>query len=143
MSTWQPQPQGLSDLLQLLREAISPTDSQNVQQKLEYFNKVPDYNNYLVYILTQMPQEDQYIRSVAGLTLKNNIRSYYPTIPPQVLEFVKECCLQHIGDSEVGKAVSLVIAAIVQRGQIQNWPQAIQVLLEKLDDPSPVVVEVT
>lgn len=32
MSTWQPQPQGLSDLLQLLREAISPTDSQNVQQ---------------------------------------------------------------------------------------------------------------
>jgi transportin-1 len=103
---------------------------------------VPDYNNYLVYILTQMPQEDQYIRSVAGLTLKNNIRSYYPTIAPQVLEYVKECCLQHVGDNEVGKAVSLVIAAIVQRGQIQNWPQAIQVLLEKLDSPNPVVVEV-
>ncbi|KAG0742794.1 hypothetical protein G6F57_010403 [Rhizopus arrhizus] len=141
MSTWQPQPQGLADLLQLLREAINPTDNQNVQQKLEYFNKVPDYNNYLVYILTQMPQEDQYIRSVAGLTLKNNIRSYYPTIAPQVLEYVKECCLQHVGDNEVGKAVSLVIAAIVQRGQIQNWPQAIQVLLEKLDSPNPVVVE--
>ncbi|KAG1202970.1 hypothetical protein G6F70_001771 [Rhizopus microsporus] len=141
MSNWQPQPQGLSDLLQLLREAINPTDSQNVQQRLEYFNKVPDYNSYLVYILTQMPQEDQYIRSVAGLTLKNNIRSYYPTIPPQVLDYVKECCLQHIGDSEVGKPVSLVIAAIVQRGQIQNWPQAIQVLLAKLDDPNPIVVE--
>jgi transportin-1 len=79
---------------------------------------------------------------VAGLTLKNNIRSYYPTIAPQVLEYVKECCLQHVGDNEVGKAVSLVIAAIVQRGQIQNWPQAIQVLLEKLDSPNPVVVEV-
>ncbi|KAI9283119.1 armadillo-type protein [Sporodiniella umbellata] len=141
MSTWQPQPQGLSELLQLLREAINPTDSQSVQQKLEYFNKVPDYNSYLVYILTQMPQEDQYIRSVAGLTLKNNIRSYYPTIPPQVMEHVKESCLQHIGDQEVGKAVSLVIAAIVQRGQIQNWPQAIQVLLEKLDDPNLVVVQ--
>lgn len=31
MSTWQPSAQGLDDLLNLLREAIKPTDSQNVQ----------------------------------------------------------------------------------------------------------------
>lgn len=89
-----------------------------------------------------MPQEDQYIRSVAGLTLKNNVRSHYPTISPQVLEYVKECCLQHIGDGAVGKPVSLVIASIVARGNIQNWPQVLQVLLEKLDDPNPTMVEV-
>ncbi|CAO0801605.1 unnamed protein product [Mucor circinelloides] len=141
MSAWQPSAQGLSDLLQLLREAINPTDGQNVQERLEYFNKIPDYNNYLVYILTQMPQEDQYIRSVAGLTLKNNIRSHYPNISPQVLEYVKECCLQHIGDAAVGKPVSLVIASIVARGNIQNWPQVLQVLLEKLDDSNPTMVE--
>lgn len=97
----------------------------------------------MVYILTQMPQEDQYIRSVAGLTLKNNIRSHYPNISPQVLEYVKECCLQHIGDAAVGKPVSLVIASIVARGNIQNWPQVLQVLLEKLDDSNPTMVEVT
>ncbi|CEP13027.1 hypothetical protein [Parasitella parasitica] len=141
MSSWQPSAQGLSDLLQLLREAINPTDNQNVQKKLEYFNEIPDYNNYLVYILTQMPQEDQYIRSVAGLTLKNNIRSYYATIQPEVLDYVKECCLAHIGDTAVGKPVSLVIASIVQSGNIQNWPQVLQVLLEKLDDSNPTIVE--
>jgi transportin-1 len=90
-----------------------------------------------------MPQEDQYIRSVAGLTLKNNIRSHFPTIPAEVLDYVKESCLAHIGDSGVGKPVSLVIAAIVARGSIQNWPQVLQVLLEKLDDPNPVLVEVS
>lgn len=89
-----------------------------------------------------MPQEEQYIRSVAGLTLKNNIRSHFPTIAPEVIEYVKECCLLHIGDSVIGKPVSLVIAAIVARGNIQNWPQVLQVLLEKLDDPNPVLVEV-
>ncbi|KAF7724699.1 hypothetical protein EC973_000807 [Apophysomyces ossiformis] len=141
MSHWQPTEQGLSDLLQLLREAINPTDSQRVQERLDYFNKIPDYNSYLAYILTQMPQEDQYIRSVAGLTLKNNIRSYFPTIPQPVLDYVKECCLQHIGDADVGKAVSMVIASIIARGQIRNWPQALQFLLEKLDDPNPTVVE--
>jgi transportin-1 len=41
MSTWQPQPQGLADLLQLLREAINPTDNQNVQQvSQKYFNSL-------------------------------------------------------------------------------------------------------
>lgn len=89
-----------------------------------------------------MPQEDQYIRSVAGLTLKNNIRSHFATIQPQVLDYVKECCVQHIGDPQVGKPVSLAITAIVYSGKIQNWPQIIQILLEKLDDPNPVVVKV-
>lgn len=38
MSTWQPSPQGLSDLLQLLREAINPTaDGHNVQEVNAYF----------------------------------------------------------------------------------------------------------
>ncbi|KAI7899319.1 armadillo-type protein [Cokeromyces recurvatus] len=141
MSAWQPSAQGLTDLLQLLREAINPTDGHNVQERLEYFNKIPDYNNYLVYILTQMPQEDQYIRSVAGLTLKNNIRSYFPTISPEVVEYIKDCCLRNIGDASVGKPVSMVIASIVSRGGIQQWPQVLQVLLEKLDDPNPVMVE--
>ncbi|KAI8366824.1 armadillo-type protein [Radiomyces spectabilis] len=141
MSTWQPTEQGLSDLLQLLREAINPTDGQNVQERLEYFNKIPDYNSYLAYILTRMPQEDQYLRSVAGLTLKNNIRAYYPTIPAPVMDYVKESCLQNVGDPEIGKAISLVIAAIVLRGQVHNWPQALQVLMEKLDSSDPVTVE--
>ncbi|KAI9028953.1 armadillo-type protein [Phycomyces nitens] len=141
MSDWQPTEQGLSDLLQLFREAINPTDAQNVQDRLEYFNKVPDYNSYLAYILTQMPQEDQYIRSVAGLTLKNNIRSYFAAIPGPVMDYVKSCCLQHVGDPDIGSTVSIVIVAIVTHGQVHNWPQALQVLLEKLDSPNPAVVE--
>ncbi|CAO3608541.1 unnamed protein product [Cunninghamella blakesleeana] len=113
MSTWQPTDQGLSELLQLLREAVNPSGPQNVQEKLEYYNNIPDFNSYLVYILTQMPQENQYIRSVAD----------------------------HIGNEEVGKAVSLVIAAIMARGQVHNWPQGLETLLKKLDDPNPVIVE--
>ena len=89
-----------------------------------------------------MPHEDQYVRSVAGLTLKNNIRSHFPLIPPSVVEYIKGCSLQHIGDPQVGKAVGIVIAAIVERGQVHNWIQALQVLMEKLDDPDTTVGEV-
>ncbi|CDH53126.1 transportin-1 isoform 2 [Lichtheimia corymbifera JMRC:FSU:9682] len=140
-NTWHPTEQGLSDLLQLLREALNPSDSHAVQQKLEYFNKIPDYNSYLVYILTKMPQEDQYVRSVAGLTLKNNIRGHYQNIPTEVIDYIKGCTLEHIGDPEIGKAVGIVIAAIVEHGRVHNWLQALEVLMAKLDDPNPVVVE--
>ncbi|KAI9283036.1 armadillo-type protein [Umbelopsis sp. AD052] len=144
MATWQPQPQGLSDLLQLLKEAVNPNASQTaITEKLEYFNKVPDYNSYLVYILTQMPQEDAYTRTLAGLNLKNNIRTYFNTIPPPVMDYVKECCVQHIGepDSSVRKAVGLVITAIVTRGQVHNWPQILQILMEKLDSGDTNLIE--
>lgn len=89
-----------------------------------------------------MPQEDQYVRSVAGLTLKNNIRGHYPTISPEVVDYIKECSLEHIGDPEIGKAVGIVIAAIVEHGHVQNWVRALEVLMAKLDDPNPTVVEV-
>lgn len=89
-----------------------------------------------------MPQETHYLRSVAGLTLKNNIRSYYPAIDQSVLDYVKQCCLEHIGEEVIGKTIGLVIAAIMDRGQVHNWPHGLQVLLEKLDDPSTIVVEV-
>ncbi|KAI7865032.1 armadillo-type protein [Spinellus fusiger] len=138
MSDWQPTEQGLSDLLQLFREALNPTDAKNVQ---EYFNKVPDYNSYLAYILTQMPQENQHIRSVAGLTLKNNLRSYFPGIPTTVLDYIKACCLPHIGDADIGPTVSIVVVAIICHGSPHGWPQGLQSLLEKLDSPHPAVVE--
>lgn len=105
---------------------------------------MPDYNSYLVYILTQMPQEDAYTRTLAGLNLKNNIRTYFNTIPPPVMAYVKECCVQHIGepDASVRKAVGLVITAIVTRGQVHNWPQILQILMEKLDSSDADLVEV-
>lgn len=89
-----------------------------------------------------MPQEDQYVRSVAGLTLKNNIRGHYQNIPTDVIDYIKGCTLEHIGDPEIGKAVGIVIAAIVEHGRVHNWLQALEVLMAKLDDPNPVVVEV-
>lgn len=89
-----------------------------------------------------MPQEDQYVRSVAGLTLKNNIRGHFKDIPVSVIDFIKGCTLEHIGDQEIGKAVGIVIAAIVERGGVQHWLHALEVLMAKLDDPNPIVVEV-
>ncbi|KAI8376232.1 armadillo-type protein [Radiomyces spectabilis] len=147
MAHWQPQQQGLRELLILLRGAIQPEgrDQALVQQKLASFNEIPDYNSYLVYILTKMPQEESYTRAIAGLTLKNNIRSFFNTIPLHVLDYIKTSCIEalHQPDPDVNirKTVGSVITAIVTRGQVHNWPDILRILMEKLDSPDPVTVE--
>lgn len=75
--SWAPRPEGLQQILTLLKESQSPSTSiqKAVQRKLEELNQYPDFNNYLIYVLTKLKTEDEATRSLSGLILKNNIRS--------------------------------------------------------------------
>ncbi|XP_014661987.1 PREDICTED: transportin-1-like, partial [Priapulus caudatus] len=76
---WQPDQNGLQQIIQLLKESQSPdTATQRaVQEKLEELNKYPDFNNYLIFVLTKLTSEDEPTRSLSGLILKNNVRAHF------------------------------------------------------------------
>ena len=57
-----------------------------VQDKLEQLNQYPDFNNFLIYVLTKMTSEDDATRSLSGLILKNNVKAHFTKFPPQVLK---------------------------------------------------------
>ncbi|KAI9020791.1 armadillo-type protein [Phycomyces nitens] len=147
MSDWKPQQQGLRELIVVLRNGISPDghDQAIVQQRLESFNEIEDYNSYLVYILTVMRNEDAYTRAIAGLTLKNNIRSHFNNIPLYVLEYVKSCCTASLqfpeSDEGVRRAVGSVITALVTQGEVHNWPEILEILVNQLDSPNIISVQ--
>ncbi|CAI2178857.1 6952_t:CDS:10 [Funneliformis geosporum] len=166
---WVPTPEGLSQLLQLLKDSVSPNNEIHnmIQQpstgdflnlatedlpnysnekfgiKLDSFNKIPDYPNYLAYILTQMPQEEASTRAIAGLLLKNNIRVYFATIPREVLVYVKTLSIKGLGDLDamVRGIIGSVITTIVTRGGLADWPQVLTALMELLDSQDYNVVE--
>lgn len=83
---------------------------------------------------------------IAGLQLKNSVKDNFNTIPLNVLDYVKQSCIQLLNfpdESCICKTVSSVIAAIVSRGQVHNWPQVIFILIEKLNEMgNPLVLEV-
>ncbi|CAB4483237.1 unnamed protein product [Rhizophagus irregularis] len=114
-----------------------------IQQKLDSFNKIPDYPNYLVYILTQMPQEEPSTRAIAGLLLKNTIRVYFATIQRDVLAYVKALSIKGLGDQDVmvRGIIGNVITTIVTRGGLADWPQVLPALMELLDSQDYNVVE--
>ena len=59
MAQWQPSAEGLQQLLGLFRGSHSASNAQHklIQAQLQQFNAVPDFNNYLVYILNQLKNE--------------------------------------------------------------------------------------
>ena len=56
------------------------------------------------------PPPDEPTRSLSGLILKNNVKAHYQSFPPPVAEFIKQECLNNIGD-----ASSLIRATIGEK----------------------------
>ncbi|KAG0304471.1 hypothetical protein BGZ98_005487 [Dissophora globulifera] len=145
MLNWQPQPEGLNQLTQLVRDSMSPDNAvqTQVREQLESFRNVPEYNNYLIYILTQMPQELPTTRAIAGLLLKTNIQYHASDIREDVLNYVKALALRHVGDPDpdVRNTLGTVITTILSRTSIMSWPEVLPHLMSLLDSQDPNVVE--
>jgi len=153
MAPWSPQPAGLQEILQTILEstATSATVQRNITevrsfhsdfrwrmltryQKLNQFTRAPEYVAYLAYILSQMPQEEDRIRTIAGYLLKNNARLILQATP-DVVEFVKSAVLSAFNDSSImiRNAASQDIVAFLGVLEPRNWPECLQHLVMTLD----------
>ena len=83
-----------------MQESQSPDTAtqREVQAKLEQLNQYPDFNNYLIYVLTKMTGQDDATRSLSGLILKNNAKAHFTKFPNDVALFIKSECLSAVGD---------------------------------------------
>jgi len=142
---WQPSQEGLSDLLQLLKNSVSPSTQVHnmIQERLEGYNKVPDYPKCLVYILTQVRQEDTSTRAIAGLLLKNNIRHMFPNLLPETFLYVKTLLIKGLSDPDpmIRSIVGNDITTIVSRGGFEPWPELLPTLISLLDSEDYNTVE--
>uniref|UniRef100_A0A672GXH1 Transportin-1 n=1 Tax=Salarias fasciatus TaxID=181472 RepID=A0A672GXH1_SALFA len=104
-------------------------------QRLEQLNQYPDFNNYLIFVLTKLKSEDEPTRSLSGLILKNNVKAHYQNFPNGVSDFIKSECLQNIGDSSplIRATVGILITTIASKGELQNWPELLPKLCLLLD----------
>ncbi|PSN30206.1 Transportin-1 [Blattella germanica] len=142
---WQPQEEGLRQILKLLKESQSPdTATQRaVQQKLEELNKFPDFNNYLIFVLTKLTTEDEPTRSLSGLILKNNVKAHFHKFLPVVTEFIKSECLSAVGDPSplIRATVGILITTIASKGELTTWPELLPALCNMLDSQDYNVCE--
>ena len=76
---WIPDNNGLEQIISLLKDSQSLDNTLHaaVHLKLDSLNQYPDFNKYLIFILTQLDIIDEPTRSLAGLILKNNMKLYF------------------------------------------------------------------
>ncbi|XP_037821481.1 transportin-1-like [Lucilia sericata] len=143
--TWEPQADGLQQIIGILKESQSPDTATQlaVHMKLEELNQYPDFNNYLIYVLTKLKSEDEPTRSLSGLILKNNMRTHGNNLRPEIVEYIKHECLQAIGDPSplIRATVGILITTIASNGGLHNWPQLLPSLCDMLDSQDYNVCE--
>ena len=94
-----PSQDGVKQLLTLFKASQSADNAEHraIQEQLNVFNSIPDFNAYLAYILNHSHEEGA-VRQLAGLTLKNNIKNRWRGLSPSVQEYVRENLLGSLGD---------------------------------------------
>ncbi|CAG0890893.1 unnamed protein product [Darwinula stevensoni] len=142
---WQPQEEGLKQIIQLLKDSQSSDNAvqRAIQQKLEDLNRYPDFNNYLIFVLTRLVSEDVPTRSLSGLILKNNIKARLNQFPSEVTAFIKSECLNAIGDPSplIRATVGILITTIASKGELATWPELLPRLCELLDSEEYLICE--
>ena len=135
---WQPEQSGLQQILQLLRESQSSDNATQraVQQKLEELNRYPDFNCYLIHVLTELRSEDEATRSLAGLILKNNVKAHYNQFPNDVAIHIKSECLKAVGDPStlIRATLGILITTIASKGK--KTKSSLQMLPHKRNNES-------
>uniref|UniRef100_A0A146M7U2 Transportin-1 n=3 Tax=Lygus hesperus TaxID=30085 RepID=A0A146M7U2_LYGHE len=136
---WQPQEEGLRQVITLLKLSQSPDNSSQkiVQQQLKELNESLDICNYYAYVLTKVVNEDEASRSLSGLVLKNHLKQNFYRINNEVLEYVKDSCVAGLRDPSqlIRASVGIVISTIVVKGGLTAWPQLLPQLCHMMDSP--------
>lgn len=113
---------------------------QNIYQKIEEFHKVPDFNNYLIYIFTKLENTptNEEIRVSAGLLLKNNITRYYHDLQTPVRSYIQQQVLPCLGDPADGvrSTAGGIVSAIVRQAGLDRWEGLLENLVGALKSPN-------
>ena len=94
-------------------------------QRLQQCASVPDFNNYLAFILTRGEGAPEEVRQTAGLLLKNNLKSGWGAASRENKVFIQNALLQSLGHPvrflrhTVGTCVSMIARAAGPTG----WPE--------------------
>lgn len=113
-------------------------------QRLETLNQYPDFNNYLVFIFTEVTTESESTRAIAGLILKNNVKLYYSNFPEEIRSFIHQRSLSAIDDPSplIRATAGTLISTIAMRGGLTNWPDLLPTLCQYIESSRYFTCEV-
>ncbi|KAL0043428.1 hypothetical protein WJX79_004487 [Trebouxia sp. C0005] len=133
---WSPQEPGVQQICYLLSEYQKPgTNQTQILAQLDECKNIPDFNNYLAFILSQGDTLPVEVRQSAGLLLKNNLKQQYKALPEEYRHYVKLSLLHCIRNPSkaLRQTVGTSIAVIVGLGSLKTWPELVPACVQGLE----------
>lgn len=138
-SAWQPNPDGLNQMLALLRASQFATNTEEQRQvysQLEAARNNPEFGLYLAFVFASAQNSNEpsamQVRHQAGLQLKNAV----PKLNSDGQAYVKAAALQSLGDASkpIRQTGGTIITTIVSHGGLNLWPNLIEQLCALIQD---------
>ncbi len=97
-----------------------------------------------MFVFTKLDTEDEPTRAIAGLILKNNVKTYYLSFPAEIKVFVKREAMEAITDASplIRATAGTLISTIAMRGELADWPELLPSLCQLIDSSQLHVCEV-
>eukprot|EP00286_Rhodomonas_abbreviata_P022521 CAMPEP_0181303378 /NCGR_PEP_ID=MMETSP1101-20121128/8524_1 /TAXON_ID=46948 /ORGANISM="Rhodomonas abbreviata, Strain Caron Lab Isolate" /LENGTH=900 /DNA_ID=CAMNT_0023408943 /DNA_START=172 /DNA_END=2874 /DNA_ORIENTATION=- len=136
---WQPDQVKLDQVGQLLQGCADPSNHERHVQALQMLAQgkrdYPDFGCYLFLVFCKIPTASPELRQMAGIELKNTIKSFHRTMSPAVMSFLKTAILEVLGEpSRPHKRIAAqIITTVVGIAELSAWPELLPGLMNLLD----------
>ncbi|XP_065294400.1 transportin-1-like [Dermacentor albipictus] len=142
-SPWEPQEERLQQILQLLRDSLSPDEATmlTARQEIKKVSEIPDFRNYLVFILTTLKFENERLPKQSGLMLDKDVIADSGIVRRHVSDSTKTS-LESVGDPLTVIVAALGFFIITDTTvELARWPELLPRLGELLDSKDDRVCE--
>ncbi len=139
MSNWQPSPDSLNEVVNLLQASTVPDNAvqQQFYHRLQQYSQNPEFHLYLLHVFAQYPEDG--IRHVAGLLLKKSIKSMYHNLSLDMQTYMRNSILALLSDPQarVRSTAGLLLTTVVsQLVSFDQCPEMVPGLTRYLEDAS-------
>ncbi|CAB1119753.1 unnamed protein product [Ectocarpus sp. CCAP 1310/34] len=142
---WSPQPEAVDEIVQLLSVLNNPAQADQhaqAQQQLAIFQANPQFGLYLSHMMAcpyPSAQVDERLRQLAGLVLKNLVKTTFKSLEPQAQAIIRERVLLGARDpSQVLRhTAGSVVTTVVSSTRLSEWPELLPALVGMLESEDP------
>lgn len=135
---WQPMPEDLQILLDMVTEAVSGTSNERQREIANKFDALSEDPNFVCYLLCilQNTNAPLNVRLAAGHSLKSAIDKAH-SMEASHLEFLKVGLLLCMNDLSISRAVTSSVAALFR--VTKGWVELIAYIVENLQASQPML----
>ncbi|KAH7974295.1 hypothetical protein HPB49_013778 [Dermacentor silvarum] len=143
-SPWVPQEERLQQILQLLKDSLSAEEATRLtaRQELKKLSEIPNFSNYLVFIVAELKFENERLTKPTGSLLDEDVTADSGNVPRHVSDSTETNSFESVDDP-----LAVIVAALGffittdSTLELTRWPELLPRLGELLDSKDDRVCE--